>query len=90
MVCAVNIPKRQDGVALFPLDLTTDEGTHMCTYDIGVKDICFKGNVAIFSENFLKQYAGGRRLHRQTGWVLSAVPSEALCLWGRRSPGFGL
>ena len=57
-------------------DLTTDEWTHMCTYDIGVKDICFKGNVAIFSENFLKQYAGGvrsleftnMRIHTDDGW----------------------
>ncbi len=57
-------------------DLTTDEWTHICTYDIGVKNSCFRGNVAIFSENFLKQYAGGVRsleftnvrIHTSEGW----------------------
>ena len=57
-------------------DLTTDEWTHMCTYDTGVKGSCFKGNTAIFSENFLKQYAGGVRslefanvrIHTNEGW----------------------
>ena len=57
-------------------DLTTDEWTHMCTYDTGVKNSGFRGNVAIFSENFLKQYAGGVRsleftnvrIHTSEGW----------------------
>lgn len=39
-------------------DLTTNKWTHMCTYDTGVKNSSFIGNVALFSENFLKQYAG--------------------------------
>ena len=57
-------------------DLTTKTWTHMCTYDIGVKDSCFVGNVALFSENYLKQYAGGVRsleftnvrIHTDEGW----------------------
>ena len=57
-------------------DLTTGEWTHMCTYDIGVKDSSFIGSAAIFSENFLKQYAGGVRsleftnvrIHTDEGW----------------------
>ena len=57
-------------------DLTTGDWTHMCTYDIGVKNSCFKGSMAVFSENFLKQYAGGVRsleftnvrIHTSEGW----------------------
>lgn len=57
-------------------DLTTGDWTHTCTYDIGVKNSCFKGNTAIFSENYLKQYAGGVRsleftnvrIHTSEGW----------------------
>ena len=57
-------------------DLTTGDWTHTCTYDIGVKDSSFIGSAAIFSENFLKQYAGGVRsleftnvrIHTDEGW----------------------
>ncbi len=57
-------------------DLTTGEWTHTCTYDIGVKNSGFIGNMAIFSENFLKQYAGevrsleftNVRIHTSGGW----------------------
>ena len=57
-------------------DLTTGVWTHMCTYDIGVKNVCFKGSMALFSENFLEQYAGGVRsleftnvrIHTSEGW----------------------
>ncbi|MCI8804246.1 MAG: DUF3472 domain-containing protein, partial [Oscillibacter sp.] len=57
-------------------DLTTGDWTHMCTYDIGVKNSCFKGSMAFFSENFLPQYAGGVRsleftnvrIHTSEGW----------------------
>lgn len=57
-------------------DLTTEEWTHMCTYDTGVKDSGFVGDVALFSENFLEKYAGGVRsqeftnirIHTKEGW----------------------
>lgn len=57
-------------------DLTTEEWTHMCTYDTGIKDSGFIGSVALFSENFLKEYAGGVRsqeftnirIHTSEGW----------------------
>ena len=57
-------------------DLSTEEWTHTCTYDTGVKDSSFIGNIALFSENFLKQYAGGVRsleftnvrIHTNEGW----------------------
>lgn len=57
-------------------DLTTGAWTHMCTYDVGIKNSSFIGNVALFSENFLPQYAGGVRsleftnvrIHTGGGW----------------------
>ena len=57
-------------------DLTTGKWTRMCTYDTGIKNSGFRGNVAVFSENFLKQYAGGvrsleftnMRIHTSQGW----------------------
>ena len=68
-------------------DLTTGDWTHMCTYDIGVKNSCFKGSMAVFSENFLKQYAGGVRsleftnvrIHTSEGWrdVTSTGPIKS-------------
>lgn len=39
-------------------DLTTGDWTHTCTYDIGVKNSSFIRNTALFTENFLNQYAG--------------------------------
>lgn len=57
-------------------DLATGEWTHTCTYDIGIKNSGFRGNMALFTENFLKQYAGGVRsleftnvrIHTSEGW----------------------
>lgn len=57
-------------------DLTTGKWTHTCTYDLGVKGSSFIGDTALFSENFLKQYAGGVRsleftnvrIHTGKGW----------------------
>ncbi len=80
-------------------DLTTDEWTHMCTYDIGVKNSCFKGNMAIFSENFLKQYAGGVRsleftnvrIHTSEGWrdVVSNTGGIYLHTTGAHTDAYG-
>lgn len=57
-------------------DLKTEEWTHTCTYDTGLKDTCFIGNMALFSENYLSQYAGevrtleftNVRIHTSDGW----------------------
>lgn len=57
-------------------NLTTEEWTHICTYDTGVKNSGFIGDMALFSENFLPQYAGGVRsleftnvrIHTSEGW----------------------
>ncbi len=39
-------------------DVEADEWTLLCAYDTGVKDACFKGNTAIFLEDYLPQTAG--------------------------------
>lgn len=57
-------------------DLATEKWTHICTYDTGVKNSGFIGDMALFSENFLSQYAGGVRsleftnvrIHTSEGW----------------------
>ena len=40
------------------MDVETEKWTHLCTYDMGTVDVCFKGNIAVFLENFLNQYSG--------------------------------
>ena len=80
-------------------DLTTGDWTHMCTYDTGIKDSGFKGNVAIFSENFLKQYAGGVRsleftnvrIHTDEGWrdVVSTSSGIYLHMSGSHTNAYG-
>ncbi len=42
-------------------DLETGKWTKMCGYDTGLTDSCFIGNVAIFLEDYLEQYAGDIR-----------------------------
>ncbi len=57
-------------------DLVTNEWTHMCTYDIGIKNSSFIGSMALFSENYLKQHASqvrsleftNVRIHTSEGW----------------------
>ena len=74
--CGTNEKTGNTTVEQWFQDLTTGDWTHMCTYDIGVKNVCFKGSMALFSENFLKQYAGGVRsleftnvrIHTSEGW----------------------
>lgn len=80
-------------------DLTTDEWTHTCTYDTGVKNSGFIGNVALFSENFLKQYAGGVRsleftnvrIHTDGGWrdVVSTRDGVYLHTGGSHTNAYG-
>lgn len=45
-------------VEFWVCDLETDEYTLLCAYDTGVMDSAFKGNIAIFLENYLKEHAG--------------------------------
>ena len=80
-------------------DLTTGDWTHTCTYDIGVKDSSFIGSAAIFSENFLKQYAGGVRsleftnvrIHTDEGWrdVVSTTGDIYLHTTGSHTNAYG-
>jgi len=42
-------------------DLSTGEYTLLCSYDIGVPNSSFKGQMAVFLENYLTQYAGDVR-----------------------------
>lgn len=42
-------------------DLETGEWTKLCCYDTGLTDSCFVGNVALFLENYLPEYAGDIR-----------------------------
>lgn len=57
-------------------DLTTGEWTHMCTFDVGIKNSCFIGGIALFSESFQNPYAGdvrsleftNVRIHTGEGW----------------------
>ena len=57
-------------------DLADGEWTHTCTYDVGLKNCRFQGGVALFSENFVKEYAGevrslefaNVRIHTSEGW----------------------
>ena len=39
-------------------NLETGEATLLCSYDIGVKNAWFKGQIAFFLENFYTEYAG--------------------------------
>lgn len=42
-------------------NLETDEWTKLCCYDTGLTDSCFVGNMALFLENYLTEYAGDIR-----------------------------
>lgn len=39
-------------------DMSTEKWTKLCAYDLGVKNVAFKGDVAVFLENFIPAYAG--------------------------------
>ena len=39
-------------------DMSTEKWTKLCAYDLGVKNVSFKGDVAVFLENFIPAYAG--------------------------------
>ncbi|MBR4076973.1 MAG: S-layer homology domain-containing protein [Oscillospiraceae bacterium] len=42
-------------------DLETETWTKLCAFDTGLKNSCFTGPIAVFLENYLKQYAGDVR-----------------------------
>ena len=42
-------------------DLATEEYTLLCSYDIGVPNSAFKGQIAVFLENYMPEYAGDVR-----------------------------
>lgn len=80
-------------------DLATDEWIHVCTYDTGIKDSCFIGNICFFSENFLRQYAGevrslevaNVRIHTDEGWqdVVSTTSGTSLQTVGVHANAYG-
>ena len=39
-------------------DLSTSMWTKLCVYDLGVPNVSFKGDVCVFLENFVPEYAG--------------------------------
>ncbi len=42
-------------------NLETKQWTKLCCYDTGLTDSCFIGNIALFLEDYLKEYAGDIR-----------------------------
>ena len=46
------------GISFEITDLTTDHTTHICSYDLCVPAVCFKGNIAFFLECFNPKTAG--------------------------------
>ena len=42
-------------------DLSASSQTKLCVYDLGVPDVCFKGDTCVFLENFYPEFAGAVR-----------------------------
>lgn len=76
LVCGISKTTGNTTVEQWFQDLSTEKWTHTCTYDVGIKSSGFIGNMALFSENFMPQYAGGIRsleftnvrIHTSEGW----------------------
>ena len=45
-------------IEMWVRDLSTSVQTKLCVYDLGVPNVCFKGDTALFLENFYPQFAG--------------------------------
>jgi len=56
--CVENSKTKHTEVEFWVCDLETNKNTKICAYDIGFGGSALKGNIAIFLENYLTDYAG--------------------------------
>lgn len=61
LVCHNDSASGNTFISFYVCDLETMEWTKICTYDTLVKNTCFKGNLAVFLENYIKPVAGDVR-----------------------------
>lgn len=56
--CGVSETTGNTTLTMWAIDLETGRDTVLCTYDLGVPDVCFRGSVAVFLEDFDPKTAG--------------------------------
>ena len=61
LLCEISDTTGNTTIEQWVEDLETEEQTLLCIYDLGVPNVCFKGDIAVFLENFDPAYAGDVR-----------------------------
>lgn len=59
--CGVSETTKNTTIVQWACDLSTNQWTKLCEYDIGIPGVAFCGNVAVFLENFAPKTSGNIR-----------------------------